>query len=576
MQSDKTGPFFAFFYLNYHPESENKKIMIKHLKRYWFVVMLVLGIGFAGFKVDDRYFEIARNLDIFATMFKELNAFYVDEVNPNKTMRTSIEAMLKELDPYTVFYPEDDIEDYMTMAAGKYNGIGATVSSMDGAHTVVMLFEDSPADKAGIKIGDDILKINGVDIVNKNESEFGRLLKGQTGTSVRLTIKRYGQDKPVELSVNRDIVKTPNVPNYGMINQEVGYIQLSDFSVTAAKEIKASFSELKEKGMGKLILDLRGNPGGLLNMSIDICNYFLPKGSLVVETKGKVAEWNKKYLGNAQPIDTEIPIVVLINGQSASAAEIVSGTLQDYDRGVLIGQRSFGKGLVQTTRDLSFNSKLKITTAKYYIPSGRCIQALDYSHRNPDGSVGKVPDSLKNAFKTRNGRVVYDGGGVDPDIVLKARQLSSLTIALIREKKIFDYATKYYFEHRQLKPQQNFSLTDQEYDAFLVWLKKEQFSYQTQDERAIEGIVSSSRLSEDYNKMKGSIDELRKVAQESKNKGFETYKQEIRDQLELEILSRYYYQKAMKFVSFEKDPEVQEALDLFKNMNKYKAILAGR
>jgi carboxyl-terminal processing protease len=551
-------------------------MMKKQLKRYWLVGILVLGIGFTGFKMDDRYFEIAKNLDIFATMFKELNAFYVDEVNPNRAMRSSIEAMLKELDPYTVFYPEDDIEDYMTMAAGKYNGIGATVSSFDGAHTVVMIFEESPADKSGIKIGDDILKINGIDITNKDESEFGRLLKGQTGTSVKLTIKRFGQAKPIEISVNRDIVKTPNVPNYGMINEEVGYIQLSDFSITAAKEIKASFGELKDKGMTKLVLDLRGNPGGLLNMSIDICNFFVPKGNLVVETKGKVGEWNKKYLAMNAPIDTEIPIVVLINGQSASASEIVSGTLQDYDRGVLIGQRSFGKGLVQTTRDLSFNSKLKITTAKYYIPSGRCIQALDYSHRNPDGSVGKVPDSLKSAFKTKNGRVVYDGGGVEPDIVLEAQVPSTLTQALIREKKIFDYATKYYFEHQSTKPENNFALTEQDYQNFMTWIKNEQFTYQTPDEKAIEEVVTSSKSSADYTKMKASLDEIKKIASESKSKSFITFKEEIKDQLELEILSRYYYQKAMKFVSFEKDQEVQEALKLFKNMNKYKAILAGK
>lgn len=550
--------------------------MKKQLKRYWLLGILVLGVGFAGFKMDDRYFEIAKNLDIFATMFKELNAFYVDEVNPNRAMRSSIEAMLKELDPYTVFYPEDDIEDYMTMAAGKYNGIGATVSSFDGAHTVVMIFEESPADKSGIKIGDDILKINGIDITKKDESEFGRLLKGQTGTSVKLTIKRFGQAKPIEISVNRDIVKTPNVPNYGMINEEVGYIQLSDFSITAAKEIKASFGELKDKGMTKLVLDLRGNPGGLLNMSIDISNFFIPKGNLVVETKGKVGEWNKKYLAMNAPIDTEIPIVVLINGQSASAAEIVSGTLQDYDRGVLIGQRSFGKGLVQTTRDLSFNSKLKITTAKYYIPSGRCIQALDYSHRNPDGSVGKVPDSLKSAFKTKSGRVVYDGGGVDPDIVLEAQLPSTLTQALIREKKIFDYATKYYFEHQNTKPGNNFALSEQDYQNFLGWLKNEQFSYQTPDEKAIEDVVATSKASTDYAKMKASLDEIKKIALDSKSRSFITYKEEIKDQLELEILSRYYYQKAMKFVSFEKDQEVQEALKLFKNMNKYKAILAGK
>ncbi len=350
---------------------------MKFIRRFTIAVLCVISFSFIAFKTDDRYFEIAKNLDIFMTMFRELNAYYVDEINPTKAIRNGIEAMLKQLDPYTNFYPEDDIEDVMTMMTGKYNGIGATVSHRDNKHIVVMLYENSPADKAGMKIGDEIIKIDGVDLLARKDVDMGRLLKGQTGTTVKIQVKRYGKASPLELVVGREIVKTTNVPNYGMINDETAYIQLNDFTATAAKEVKSAFNELKGQGMKKLILDLRGNPGGLLNMAVEISNIFIPKDQLIVETRGKVKEWNHRYLSLEAPLDIEIPVAVLINSQSASAAEIVSGTLQDYDRAVLIGQRSFGKGLVQTTRDLSFNTKMKITTAKYYIPSGRCIQALD-------------------------------------------------------------------------------------------------------------------------------------------------------------------------------------------------------
>ncbi len=540
------------------------------------VLSLVAILGFVAFRADDRLFEIARNLDVFSTMYKELNAFYVDEVNPTKVMRIGIQAMLKELDPYTVFYPEDEIEDYFTMNVGAYNGIGATIETVGDKHTVVMLFEESSADKMGIKIGDEILKIDGIDVSGRSEAEFGRLLKGQTGSNVKLDIKRFGEIKPMSFKLTRGVVKTPNVPNYGMINDEVGYILLTDFSQTAAKEIKSATLEMKSKGMKKLILDLRANPGGLLNMSIEICNFFLPKQLLVVETKGKVKEGNRKYMTEEPPLDTEMPVVVLINGKSASASEIVSGTLQDYDRGVLIGQRSFGKGLVQITRDLSYNTKMKITTSKYYIPSGRCIQAIDYGHRAADGSLAKVPDSLKVAFKTKNGRIVYDGGGVEPDIITNSSELSDFTSALISERLIFDYATKYYFENQNTKPSENFILKESDFTNFETWLKQQNFKFKTKDQKNISKLEKEAKENGEYQKMKVSIDELNKIANMSAASLVSKNKEDIKRRLELEILSRYYYQKAMKFVSFEKDQDVQTALDLFKDMNKYKSILAGK
>jgi carboxyl-terminal processing protease len=533
-------------------------------------------LAFSAYTIDDRLFEIAKNLDVFANMYKELNALYVDEINPTKAMRVGIQAMLKELDPYTIFYPEDQIEDYFTMNTGAYNGIGASIEYFDKKHIVAMLYEDSPADKSGVKIGDKILKINEIDVTDKTDAEFGRLLKGQTGTSVKLTLERIGQSKPLTFKVDRGVVKTPDVPHFGMINEDVGYIQLTNFSATAAKEIKAATLELKDKGMKNLVLDLRGNPGGLLNMAVDICNFYLPKDKLVVETKGKVKEWNHKYNTKVQPMDIEMPIAVLINGRSASASEIVSGTLQDYDRAVLIGQRSFGKGLVQITKELSYNTRMKVTTSKYYIPSGRCIQAIDYGHRKADGTLSKLPDSLRVAFKTKNGRNVFDGAGIDPDIVTNQAKQSDFVQNLVKTKMLFYYANTYYFAHQDIKPEENFTLNDAELGKFESWLKTQSFNYLTSDQKSIETLVKTSKESGDYEAMKVSIDALKKVA-DAKSLGLVKKNwTEIKEALALEILSRYYYQKAMKFVAFDKDQDIQEALRLFKDPNKYKSILARK
>lgn len=546
------------------------------MKKIALGIIFLLSLSFLSFKFEDRYFEIAKNLDIFATLFKEINSLYVDEINPDKAMRTSITAMLKELDPYTNFYPEDDIEDYRTMNTGKYNGIGATVTNRYGEHTIEMIYEGSPADEAGLKIGDIITQINGIDLKNKSSEELGRLIKGQTGTVAELGVQRYSQNKILKKSVKRAVVKTADVPHYGMINDEVGYIMLKDFSATAAKEIKDAYTEMKGEGLKKLVLDLRGNPGGLLNQAIEICNFFVPKDQLIVETKGKVAQWNKKYNGLRNPLDLEIPVVVLISGTSASASEIVSGTLQDYDRGVVIGQRSYGKGLVQTTRPLSFNTQLKVTTAKYYIPSGRCIQAIDYSHRNEDGSVGKVPDNLKSTFYTKNGRKVMDGGGVDPDIALEAKTLSELTNILVKDGLIFDYATKYYFEHVNDALANNFEINDEIYADFKKFVANSDFKYNNKAEMALASLEEIAEKEKSYGELNGELTKLRTMLNIQKEKDFDRFENEIKAELALEILSRFHYDKAMKFVSFEKDKEVQEALKLFKDMPRYHKILSGK
>ena len=537
------------------------------------------GIGFFSFKTDDRFFEIARNLDIYATLFKELNLYYVDEVNPNRMVKTSIDAMLKALDPYTNFFAEDEIEDYMTMTTGRYNGIGALIGHRQDKNIVLMVYEGTPAEKSGLRIGDEVVKIDGVDITRKDRDggpiDPGKLLKGQNNTAVKLTVMRYGQKAPVELSVVRDVVKMTNVPYYGMISEDVGYIDLKDFTATASREVRSAFQELKTKGMKKLILDVRENPGGLLNMAIDISNIFIPKDSEVVTTKGKVTEWNKTYTAMNPPMDLEMPMIVLANSHSASAAEIVSGVIQDYDRGVLVGQRTYGKGLVQTTRELSFNTKLKITTAKYYIPSGRCIQAIDYSHRNPDGSVGKIPDSLKTAFKTKAGRTVYDGGGVLPDVIVEALPPAPVALSLTNKGLIFDYAVKYHFDHPTIKPAREFRLTDAEYAEFAKWLSNKDYDYTTQVEKDLGTLEASAKKEKYFDQIQDQLKSLKTKMSHSKDADLNTFKPELKTLLEQEIAGHYYLQRGIKEASFATDPEMKAALDLFKDMGRYNTILKG-
>ncbi|MBR9999113.1 MAG: S41 family peptidase, partial [Cyclobacteriaceae bacterium] len=413
-------------------------------------IMIMVIVLFSYTNPSERYFEIAKNLDIFATLFKEVNSYYVDEVNPNKLMRTGIEAMLESLDPYTNYIPEDDIEDYRTMTTNQYGGIGALIGRNNDKNLIIMPYEGFPAHKKGLKIGDELIEIDGVNVIEKTTGDISKLLKGQANTDVELTIIRYGVEKPMKFSLKREKITIDNVPYSGLVAEDIGYIKLTDFTTSAGKEVSRAVEKLKESGAKKLILDLRDNPGGLLNEAVNVTNVFITRGQEVVSTKGKMTDWNKTYRALNNPIDTEIPLVVLTNSRSASASEIVSGTIQDYDRGVLVGTKTFGKGLVQATRPLSYNSQLKVTTAKYYIPSGRCIQAINYGERNEDGSVKRIPDSLKVEFETKNGRVVYDGGGIDPDIVVEDRNLAPITLILMSKGLLFDYATQYYYSHESI------------------------------------------------------------------------------------------------------------------------------
>lgn len=548
---------------------------MKHLRKLALAAVCMIGIGFFAFRTDERFFEIARNLDIYATLFKELNRYYVDEINPNRLTKMSIESMLKNLDPYTNFYAEDEIEDYRTMTTGQYTGIGAIITTNKGKNIVYSILEGSPAEKAGIHIGDEIVKIDGVDLTTRKDANPDKLMKGQANSTVKLAVRRVGSPSLIEMSVTREFVKTGNVPYYGMLTDEVGYIDLKDFNQTAAREVKTALVELKGKGMKKLVLDVRENPGGLLDQAVLICNLFIPKDAEVVSNKGKVTEWNKTYTAPMAPVDTEIPLVVLVNGRSASASEIVSGVIQDYDRGVLIGQRTYGKGLVQTTRDLSYNTKLKVTVAKYYIPSGRCIQAIDYSHRNADGSVGKIPDSLKVAFKTRNGRTVYDGGGVEPDVPTDLVSRTPIVNSLNSKGLFFDYALKYRADHPTVKPAKEFELSDADYQGFVNWLKDKEYDYTTQVEKDLGELEASARKEKYFDAIQEQFKALKTKLTHSKDTDLVLFKKDIKQVLEREIVSHVYLQKGEREFVFRSDPEVKAALDLFKDMPRYDKILKG-
>jgi carboxyl-terminal processing protease len=536
-----------------------------------FAVLLIL---FSYTTPGERYFEIAKNLDIFATMFKEVNAYYVDEVNPNTFMREGIDAMLASLDPYTNYIPEDDIEDYRTMTTNQYGGIGAVIGRYNDKNLVIMPYEGFPAFEGGLKIGDELLKVDDVDVTGKITNEISKLLKGQANTEVSVQVRRYGVDEPINFLLTREKITIDNVPYYGLIDGNVGYIKLSDFTTSAGKEVSRAVNSLKEEGAESIILDLRGNPGGLLNEAVNVSNIFIPRGQEIVSTKGKVKDWNKTYKGLNNPVDTEIPLVVMTDHRSASASEIVSGTIQDYDRGVLIGKKTFGKGLVQATRPLSYNSQLKVTTARYYIPSGRCIQAINYSERNEDGSVKRIPDSLKAAFETQNGRVVYDGAGIYPDVVVEPRHLAPITLSLISKGLIFEYGTIYYYTHELIPTASEFNMSDEAFDEFIVWLQDKDYDYITKVEKTLDDLVELSR-EEKFNGMVGeTITELKQEIQHNKDKDLEKFRDEIKSVLEEDIVSRYYLSKGLIEAQLDNDPQLSEAIGVLKDTGRYNQLLA--
>jgi carboxyl-terminal processing protease len=535
------------------------------------VACLVVGLSFTS--PADRYFEIAKNLDIFATLFKEVNAFYVDEVNPNRLIRTGIDAMLESLDPYTNYIPEDLVEDFRTMNTGQYGGIGAVTREIGDRTVVTMLMEGFAAEKGGLKIGDEILKIDQVDLSKVSPQEAGSLMKGEVGTPVSLTINRYGIDQPLKLEFRREKIKMNNVPFFGMLDSGMGYIQLSEFTPEAGKNVRNAFTKLQEKNPKGIVLDLRGNPGGLLMEAVNVCNVFLPKGMKVVSTKGKITEQNATYATLDNPLDTEIPVVVLIDRGSASASEIVAGTLQDYDRAVVVGERSFGKGLVQVPRQLSYNSQVKITTAKYYTPTGRCIQVLDYTHRREDGSVASVPDSVKRPFKTQNNRTVYDGGGIEPDIAVAPLEAHAVAQALMERGYIFDFTTQFVQRLKATPDPKTFSLAQDDYQQFLDWMKGRDYSYVSALDNQVKRLGEEAKRERYYNELKGQIDQIRARVEESKKNELTLYQDQIKMLLEEDIVSRFHMERGSIELGFKYDPYLKTSTDLLANTSQYRKIL---
>ena len=523
-------------------------------------------------------FEIAKSLDIYNSLLRELNLNYVDEINPGELNEAAIKAMLDGLDPYTVFIPESDIENAKFMTTGEYGGIGAVIQ-YDGEFTRISEpYYGWPAQKAGIIAGDIILEVNGVDCKKKNTQEVSDLLKGQPGTEVTLKLKRYGQDKPLEIKLKREKVKIDNIPYYKVFDNGVAYLSLSGFTRDAARELREKFMEMrKDRQLKGFILDLRGNGGGLMNEAVDIVNLFIPKGKAVVSMKGKAANANSMHPTTNDPVDLEIPLAILVDGNSASASEIVAGAIQDYDRGVIIGQRTFGKGLVQNILPLSYNTQMKVTVAHYYIPSGRCIQEIDYSHKKDTTQMKK--DTLGKAFKTMGGRTVYEGHGIMPDVKVDRDPYATVTAYLYAKNYIFDYANKYYSEHKSIDSADRFQIDEATYQDFMKFVKDKKFSYTTESEKAIAKLKKTAKDEGYIDKIQPQIDLLEKNLAAEKDKDLLSNRKDIEELLRSEIVGRYYYQKGRIVTSLNDDPDLKRAFEILLNTNgkdEYHTILSGK
>ena len=538
-------------------------------------LLFLVSLLFVGTSTSPDYFEVSKNLDIFNAVYRELNASYVDGTKPGQLMKTGIDAMLGSLDPYTVYYTENDIEDYRFMTTGEYGGIGATVQDINGKITIAEPYEGFAAYKAGLRAGDIIVGVNGNNVEGKKTDDISTLLKGAAGTAVSLKVIKAGQKEPTVYNLNREEIKTKSVPYAGILpNGETGYIKLISFTENCSGAVKEALVDLKSKGAKNLILDLRGNLGGILNEAVNIVNFFIDKGQEVVFTKGKLSDWDHPYLAVNNPIDTQIPLVVLVDEQSASASEIVSGALQDLDRAVIVGKRTYGKGLVQQTKPLVYNAQIKVTVAKYYIPSGRCVQALDYSNKDSDGRVEKVPDSLITAFKTKGGRIVYDGAGVMPDVKTPEEKFEDVLLSLISKNHIFNYATQYYLAHKELLPVKDFSLTEAEYAEFVTYLKDKDYTYKSREEQELEEFKKGVEENGDFKEIKAEYETLLNRITVNKKEDLNRHKALIKKYLEEEIVARYYFQKGRVEYSLKNDRDLKEAVSIVSNRDQVNAILS--
>ncbi len=538
------------------------------------MIIVVAAIGLLSATVSDEFFEISKNMEIFTSLYKELNIYYVDGTKPGALMKTGIDAMLKSLDPYTVYYPETKIEEAIFMQTGQYGGIGTLVNTIDGKITITEPYEGYAAVKAGLLAGDVVLKVNGKSVEGKKHDDITDQLTGQPGSELELTIQRPGESAPRVIAIKREEIKIHDVPYYALLaDSSTGYIQLTGFTQTASSELKSAFQSLKKRNMQKLILDLRGNGGGLLREAISIVNFFVPKGTEIVRTKGKIEEWNKTYTATNDPIDTQIPIVVLVDGGSASASEIVSGSLQDLDRAVVVGAESYGKGLVQQTKDLAYNTKMKLTVAKYYTPSGRCIQRLDYSHRDEEtGQVVAKADSLIRSFKTRGGRPVRDGRGISPDVEVKEDDAAHVLKALVENWLIFHWATEYHAKHTSIDSADAFRLTDAEYNEFVAYTKSKDFHYDTHTKKLFDKLKKTAQEEKYYEGSEIQFDELLAKIEPQKGTDVLKFKVQIKEVLENEIVSRYYYQTGRSKNALPEDPTIKKSLEVF--ASNYNQLLA--
>lgn len=538
-------------------------------------VIVLIAIAFFGFKKgDDRNFQIAKNLDIFNAIVKELDMFYVDTIDPNKTIREGIDNMLYSLDPYTVYYPENDQDELEMMVKGSYGGIGSLIRYNPKLQYTVIAepYEGMPAAESGLKAGDILLEIDGKDL--KNNSDVSTLLRGQVGTSFKLKVQRPGVKEPLEFTIVRRSIQMPTIPYYGIMEGQVGYINLSSFSGTPSKDFKNAFLDLKKQGATSLVIDLRNNGGGLLDQAVEIVNFFVPRGKTIVTTKGKIKQASNTYKTLREPLDTDIPIAVLVNSGTASSSEILSGSLQDLDRAVIVGNRTYGKGLVQVPRSLPYGGNLKITTSKYYIPSGRCVQAIDYAHRNEDGSVARIPDSLTTVFHTAAGREVRDGGGVSPDVEVKQERLPNILYYLVRDNLIFDYATDFCLKHPVIASAEKFELTDADYTDFKNKVKGADFKYDQQSEKILKTLKEAAEFEGYMKEASAEFKALENKLTHNLDRDIDYFSKDIKEMIAEEIIKRYYYQRGAIIQQLKGDNELDEAVKILTNPERYQQILS--
>lgn len=550
--------------------------MIEKLKKPIVLIplILVLFLGTIAFQVkNDKLFALAKNIDIFATLVRELDSYYVDEIDPDKLVTIGINAMLEELDPYTEYIPEEESADFRMLTTGEYAGIGALIGNRGGGNMILMPYTGFPAQSSGLRIADFILKVDSIDVAKKPTAEVSELLKGPANTP--LTIKVLRDKDTLDFSLIRKKITLKNVPFYGKIDDKTGYIKLSDFTTNASTEVRNALVNLKSQGAERLVLDLRDNPGGLLNEAVEIVNLFIPKGKEVVKTLGKLQNVNYTYKTTKTPIDKEIPLVVLINERSASAAEIVAGALQDYDRAVLVGRKSFGKGLVQTTIPLTYNAQVKVTTAKYYIPSGRCIQAIDYAQTRENGSVTTVPDSLRKAFKTANGRVVRDGAGIEPDDLVEEVSYAPISYTLVAGNHVFDFATQYFYKNKAMTNPMTFSISDQDYEDFKKFLEGKEYDYTTYVEKSVQDLEKYAEKEAYFDEIKSQLEAIKAKVNHSKENDLDTHKEEVKKILSEEIVSRYYFQEGMIEAGLDQDPAIDLAKSYLSNPSKSMKVLTA-